>query len=297
MLSNPMFLSMTVLNGLSIAMVMFLIAAGLTLILGVLRILNFAHGAFFMLGGYVAWQVAEDWLEDVPGALWLGAIAAGLVLAALAAVVERTMLRRLYGRPEYYQLLFTFALVLLLNDAVKAVWGTDILTIAHPEGLTGAADLGVTFYPKYRLFLCAVGVAVAVALWLLVSRTRWGRTVRAARMDREMLSTLGVDVAKVYASVFVLGAALAGIGGALAAADRSLYPGMDADIIVRTFIIVIIGGLGSLWGAFLGALILGMITAFGTVLVPEFELVLIYLMMIAVLLLRPWGLLGREEAR
>lgn len=297
MLSNPMFLTMTVLNGFSIAMVLFIIAAGLTLILGVLRVLNFAHGAFFMLGGYVAWQVAEVWLEDVPGALWMGAIAAGLVLAGLALLIERTMLNKLYGREEYYQLLFTFALVLLINDAVKVLWGTDILTISHPDSLRGAADLGVTFYPRYRLFLCVVGVVVAVGLWWLVSRTRWGRLTRAARMDREMLSALGVHVPTIYASVFVLGAALAGVGGALAAADRSLYPGMDADIIVRTFIIVIIGGLGSLWGAFLGAVILGMITAFGTVLVPQLELVLIYLMMIGILLFRPWGLLGREEAR
>ncbi len=292
-----MFLSMTILNGISIGMVIFVIAAGLTLILGVLRVLNFAHGAFFMLGGYVGWQVAEVWLDGVPGALWIAAIAAGLVLAVLALIIERTMLKHLYGREEYYQLLFTFALVLLINDAVKVIWGTDILTIAHPDSLRGAMDLGITFYPKYRLFLCAVGIVVAVLLWLLVSKTRWGRLTRAARMDREMLSALGVRVSLVYASVFVLGAMLAGIGGALAAADRSLYPGMDADIIVRTFIVVIIGGLGSLWGAFLGALILGLITAFGTVLVPEFELVLIYLMMIAILMFRPWGLLGREEAR
>lgn len=296
MLTNPMFLAMTVLNGLSIAMVMFVIAAGLTLILGVLRIINFAHGAFFMLGGYAGWQITENWFDGVPGALWLGAVAAGLLLAVLAAIIERFLLRRLYGREEYYQLLLTFALVLLINDAIRMVWGTDILTISHPDSLRGAANLGITFYPRYRLFLCAVGVTTALLLWLLIERTRWGRLTRAARLDREMLLALGVNVPTVYASVFVLGAALAGIGGALAAADRSLYPGMDADIIVRTFIIVIIGGLGSLWGAFLGALILGMITAFGTVLVPEFELVLIYLMMIAVLLLRPWGLLGRPEA-
>ena len=297
MLSNPTFLAMTFLNGFSIAMVLFIIAAGLTLILGVLRVLNFAHGAFFMLGGYVAWQVAEQWLEDMPGALWVGALAAGLVLALLALVVERTMLKHLYGREEYYQLLFTFALVLLLNDAVKVIWGTDILTISHPDSLRGAADLGITFYPKYRLFLCAVGIAVAFGLWFLVAKTRWGRLTRAARMDREMLSALGVHVPTIYATVFVLGAALAGIGGALAAADRSLYPGMDADIIVRTFIIVIIGGLGSLWGAFWGAVILGMITAFGTILVPDFGLMLIYLTMIAVLLFRPWGLLGKEESK
>lgn len=297
MLSNPTFLTMTVLNGFSIAMVLFIIAAGLTLILGVLRVLNFAHGAFFMLGGYVAWQVSEQWLDGIPGALWVGAIAAGLVLAVLALVVERTMLKHLYGREEYYQLLFTFALVLLINDAVKVIWGTDILTISYPDSLRGAVDLGITFYPKYRLFLCAVGIAVAFGLWYLVAKTRWGRLTRAARMDREMLSALGVHVPTIYATVFVLGVALAGVGGALAAADRSLYPGMDADIIVRTFIIVIIGGLGSLWGAFWGAVILGMITAFGTILVPEFELMLIYLMMIGVLLFRPWGLLGREEAK
>jgi branched-subunit amino acid ABC-type transport system permease component len=296
MLSNPIFLAMTVLNGLSMAMVLFIIAAGLTLILGVLRIINFAHGAFFMLGGYVAWQVAEVWLDGVPGALWIGAAAAALTLGVLALVVERTMLKHLYGREEHYQLLFTFALVLLINDAVKVIWGTDILTISHPDSLRGAADLGVTFYPKYRLFLCVVGVVVAVGLWLLIERTRFGRLTRAARMDREMLSALGVHVPTVFAAVFVLGAALAGMGGALAAADRSLFPGMDAEIIVQCFIIVIIGGLGSLWGAFLGAVLLGLVTAFGTVLVPQFELVLVYLLMIAILLIRPWGLLGREEA-
>ena len=296
MLSNPMFLAMTVLNGLSMAMVLFIIAAGLTLILGVLRIINFAHGAFFMLGGYVAWQVAEVWLDGVPGALWIGAVVSALVLGVLALVVERTMLKHLYGREEHYQLLFTFALVLLINDAVKVIWGTDILTISHPDSLRGAADLGVTFYPKYRLFLCAFGVVVAVGLWLLVEKTRWGRLTRAARMDREMLSALGVHVPTVYASVFVLGAGLAGRGGALAAADRSLFPGMDAEIIVQCFIIVIIGGLGSLWGAFLGAIMLGLLTSFGTIFFPQFELVLVYLLMIGILLVRPWGLLGREEA-
>lgn len=246
MLSNPIFLAMTVLLGFSIAMVLFVIAVGLTLILGVLRVLNFAHGAFFMLGGYVAWQVAEGWLDGVPGALWSSAVAAAAVLAIVASVIERTMLKHLYGREEYFHLLFTFALVFLMKDAVKVIWGTDILAISHPDSPRGAADLGIKFHPKYHLFLCAVGVAVAVRLWVLVARTRWGRLIRAARMDREMLSAPGVRVPTLYASVFVLGAALAGMGGALAAADRSIYPGMDANIIVRTFIIVIIGGLGSL---------------------------------------------------
>lgn len=293
---NPVYLFVQFLNGLSLGMNLFVIAAGLTLILGVLRVLNFAHGAFFLVGGYVTYYIVTA-LASQPGAFWIAAAGAAAVLAVMAAVIERLFLRHLYDRDHTYQLLFTFALVLLLGDLLKAVWGTNVLSVPYPKGFDGATNLGITYYPSYRLLLCAVGFVTAAVLWYVVNRTRWGRLVRAATQDREMLSALGLNVSRIYMVVFVVGSALAGFGGALAAPVLSVYPGLDAQIIVECFIIVIIGGLGSLPGAFLGAIILGQLTAFGILLVPAFELVLIYLMMIGVLVFRPWGLLGRAEAK
>ncbi len=239
-----------------------MIAAGLTLILGVLRVLNFAHGAVYMLGGYVCFSLVG-----------------------------------LFSGIHLYQLLFTFALVLIAGDIVRFTWGTQVLSVSLPEGFKGAVNLGAVWYPSYRLFLCAVGVIVAVALWYFVNRTRAGRFVRAAGQDQEMLEALGIDVGRIYLFVFVAGSALAGLGGALASPAVALSLGMDAEIIVQCFIIVIIGGMGSLGGAFLGALILGLLNSFGVMLVPNFEIVLIYLMMVVVLMIRPWGLLGQPEAK
>jgi branched-subunit amino acid ABC-type transport system permease component len=295
MLSDPVLIFLQFMNGLSLGLNLFVIAAGLTLILGVLRVLNFAHGAFFMVGGYVTYS-AVGWFAAVPGGFWLAAVVAGSALAVMAFLIERTMLRHLYGRDHVYQLLFTFALVLLIGDLVKAVWGSDVLSISFPKGFDGATDLGISYYPTYRILMCIIGVLTAIGLWYGVNRTRWGRIVRAATQDREMLSALGLNVGRIYMLVFMAGSALAGIGGAVAAPALSLYPGIDAEIIVECFIIVIIGGLGSLGGAFLGAIILGQLTTFGILLVPDFEMVLVYLLMIVVLMTRPWGLLGRPEA-
>ena len=290
MLSNPTFLFLQTFNAIALGMNLFIIAAGLTLIFGVLRVINFAHGAFFMLGAYVCYSIVEQ-----AGNFWLGVLGAGLALALLAWIIERGLLRHLYARDPLAQLLFTFGLVLILGDAVKVIWGTEQYSVAYPAGLNRAVDLGIAHYPAYLLFLCGLGPLIALVLWLGLERTRWGRIMRAARQDREMLALLGVNVPLVYNGVFVVGAALAGIGGALAAPRLALTPGMDANIVVECFIIVIIGGLGSLWGSFLGALILGLVTVFGAVLVPEWEIVLTYALMLAVLLWRPWGLFGREQ--
>ena len=290
MLTNPTFLLIQTLNAVALGMNLFIIAAGLTLIFGVLRVINFAHGAFFMIGAYVCYTLVEE-----TGNFWLGVAAAGLALAALAWVIERALLRRLYERDPLLQLLSTFALVLVLGDAVKIIWGTEQFSVAYPAGLERAVDLGVVRYPAYLLFLCGLGPLVALGLWLVLGRTRWGRIIRAARQDREMLAALGVNVPLVYNGVFVAGAALAGMGGALAAPRIALTPGMDAALIIECFIIVIIGGLGSLWGSFLGALVLGVVTMFGAVLVPEWEIALTYALMLAVLLWRPWGFFGRAE--
>jgi branched-chain amino acid transport system permease protein len=290
-----MFGAIQFLNGLSYGLSLFLVAAGLSIIFGVLRVLNFAHGAFYMLGGYVAYEVVRRIGMD-NGLFWVAVIVAGLVLALVAASIERFMLRQLYNRDQIYQLLFTFALVLLIGDIIRMIWGTTALSLSFPPELRGAQDLGITFYPRYRLFLCVVGVVVAVGLWFVFQKTRWGRVVRAATQDREMLSALGVNVPMVYLVVFAAGAALAGISGALAAPALALRGGMDAEIIVECFIVVIIGGLGSLWGAFIGALLIGQLRAIGVTFAPEWEIVLIYLLMITVLVFRPWGLFGKRQA-
>jgi branched-subunit amino acid ABC-type transport system permease component len=292
MLSNPAFLLIQLLNSVSLGMNLFIIASGLTLIFGILRVLNFAHGAFFMIGAYVCYTVVSQMTS--PAAFWLGVIAAAAALGLLALMIERLLLRHLYEREHLMQLLFTFALVLLLGDLVKMIWGTNQHSVSYPAGLNGAVNLGITYYPSYLLFLCAVGPVIAVLLWLLIERSRWGRLIKAATQDREMLSALGVNVPMVYTLVFVGGSALAGVGGALAAPRVAVAPGMEATLIVECFIIVIIGGLGSLWGSFVGALILGFLMTFGTVLLPEWELVLPYVLMLAILLWRPWGLFSKS---
>ncbi|WP_298294235.1 branched-chain amino acid ABC transporter permease [uncultured Litoreibacter sp.] len=295
MFDNPVLTFIQLLNGLTLGMSLFVIAAGLTLILGVLRVLNFAHGAFYMLGGYVCFSLV-GFLSGFPGGFWLAVLGSGAVLAAMAYGIERSMLRHLYDRDHLYQLLFTFALVMIVGDLVRFTWGTQVLSVSLPQGFKGAVNLGIAYYPSYRLFLCAMGVVVAIGMWYFVNRTRAGRFVRAARQDREMLESLGINVGRIYMLTFVGGSALAGVGGALAAPAVALSQGMDAEIIVQCFIIVIIGGLGSLGGAFFGALILGLLNSFGVMLVPNFEIVLIYLMMVVVLMIRPWGLLGKPEA-
>ena len=188
-----------------------------------------------------------------------------------------------------------FAIVLLMSDAAKMIWGTDQYSVGYPPGMGGAVNLGFVMLPQYQLFLCVVGPLIAVAMWFVVDRTRWGRVVRAATQDREMLAALGVNVPMVYAAVFTIGSALAGVGGALAAPRIALVPGMDATIINECFIIVIIGGLGNLWGSFLGALAFGFVVQFGTVWVPNWQDVLPYVLMLVVLIIRPWGILGRPE--
>jgi len=291
LLSNPTIAFIQLMNAISLGMNLFIIAAGLSLIFGVLRVINFAHGAFYMFGAYIMYSVTRQAELN----FWLGVVAAGLGLAILAIVVERGLFRFLYDKEHLMQLLLTFAIVLILGDLAKIIWGTDQYSVSYPSGLEGATNLGVSYYPSYRVFLCILGPLIAIGLWLFIERTRWGRMTRAATQDREMLASIGVNVPFIYTGVFILGSALAGIGGALAAPFNSPTPGMDATIIVECFVVVIIGGLGSLWGSFLGALIYGIVFNFGSVIVPNWQDVFAFLLLLVVLLVRPWGLFGRPE--
>ena len=289
---DPTFLFAQSLSGLTAAMFLFLIASGLSLIFGVLGVLNFAHGSFYMLGAYVAYQLVQVLGRD-PAAFWWAALGAACAIAVLGGLVERLLLRHLYAKDVLYQLLFTYALILVLSDAAKVVWGTGQLSIARPPELAGATRVLGTLVPHYELFVLLLGPAIALGFWLLLHRTRAGRFVRAAALDREMLGALGVNVSRLYTSVFVLGSFLAGLGGALIAPAKAIVPGMDVEIIVEAFIVVVIGGLGSFWGTFLGAVIYGQVLSFGILIFPRFSIFSVFALMAVVLILRPWGLLGR----
>jgi branched-chain amino acid transport system permease protein len=291
LLSNPTIAFIQLLNAISLGMNLFIIAAGLSLIFGVLRVINFAHGAFYMFGAYIIYSVTRQ----AELSFWLGVVVAGLGLAVIAIIVERGLFRFIYDKEHLMQLLLTFAIVLILGDVAKMIWGTNQYSVSYPSGLGGATNLGISYYPSYRLLLCIIGPLIAVGLWLFIERTRWGRMTRAATQDREMLAAIGINVPVIYTSVFILGSALAGVGGALAAPFNSPTPGMDNTIIVECFVIVIVGGLGSLWGTFLGALIYGMVFNFGSVIVPNWQDVFAFLLLFVVLLVRPWGLFGRPE--
>ena len=280
------------LSGLTAAMFLFLIASGLSLIFGVLRVLNFAHGTFYMLGAYAAWQLVQ-WLGVAGWSFWAAVLGAASTVAILGGLVERFLLRHLYAKDELYQLLFTYALVLVLSDVCKILWGTQQKGVQRPPVLEGATSLFGATIPYYNLFIIVLGLAIAGAFWFILQRTRAGRFIRAAALDRETLGSLGVNVGMLYTGVFVLGSFLGGLGGALVTPVRTIVPGMDTEIIVEAFVVVVIGGLGSFWGTFLGALIYGQVLAFGILMFPRFSIFAVFALMAAVLIIRPWGLLGR----
>ena len=291
LLSNPQFAFIQLLNSLSMGMNFFIIAAGLSLIFGVLKVINFAHGAFYMFGAYLCYSITETMGLNF---FW-GVIGAAAGLTILSFLIERSLFRFVYDKEHLMQLLLTFALVLILGDLAKIIWGTDQYSVSYPESLSGATNLGFAYYPSYRLLLCILGPVIFLSLWLFIERTRWGRVTKAATQNREMLAALGINVPIIYTGIFILGSALAGIGGALAAPFNSPTPGMDAVIIVECFVIVIIGGLGSLWGTFVGALIYGFVFNFGSVIIPNAQDIFAFLILLVVLLIRPWGLFGKPE--
>jgi branched-subunit amino acid ABC-type transport system permease component len=279
-------------GGLTTAMFLFLIASGLSLVFGVLRVLNFAHGSFYMLGAYLAWQGVQ-WAAPVIGDFWLGALFAALVVAVLGGLVERLLLRHMYGKDELYQLLLTYALVLILGDSAKAIWGTQQLSVSRPAILDGGIEIFGGVLPVYNIFIMLAGTVIAVGGWLVLARSSAGRMVRAAALDREMLGALGANVGALYTGVFMASSFLAGLSGALVTPIESIVPGMDVEVIVEAFIVVVIGGLGSFWGTFWGSLIYGQVLSFGILILPSFSLFSVFALMAAILVVRPWGLFGK----
>lgn len=293
------------LNGLADASALFLVAAGLSLIFGVTRVVNFAHGSFYMLGIYLAWTFTT-YFGDGAG-YWAGLLLAALATGLIGAAAEWLVLKRLYLAPELFQLLATFALVLIIGDAALAIWGPEDLFAARAPGLSGAVQILGRRYPQYDLLLIAAGPVVLGLLWLLLMRTRWGRLLRAASENRSMLAALGVNQAWLFTSAFTLGAFLAGLGGALAAPRVPATLGLDLEIIASAFVVVVVGGLGSIPGAFLAALLICSVKAVFVFLgqvqigpwmfnLSKLTLLAEFAVMAVVLVVRPWGLLGKAPA-
>jgi branched-chain amino acid transport system permease protein len=285
------------LTGLANGMFLFLVASGLSLIFGVTRVVNFAHGSFFMLAAYLVYGL-ERVLPLGPGSFYAAAGLASAAVAVLGGLIEVCLLRRIYRAPELYQLLLTFALVLVIGDAVKFFWGTDHKAGPSPAGLSGSLSIQGQLFPTYDLVILLVGPGVALGLWWLLYRTRWGILIRAATLDREMVGALGVNQAWLFTGVFILGSWLAGLAGALQAPRQALTTVMDTTVIAEAFAVVVIGGMGSAFGALLGAMVIGILQAFGILFLPrEFHLASLFILMAGVLIVRPWGLLGRPEAQ
>lgn len=294
-----------ILNGLQFGVMLFLMAAGLTLIFGVMGLINLAHGSLYMIGAFAAAAVA-----GLTGSFVLALLAALVAAAAAGALVELLVIRRLYGRDHLDQVLATFALILIFSEGIRWVFGSFPLFLDIPAAFAGPVTLpGGIQYPAYRLLIIAIGLAIAVGLFQLIARTRIGIQIRAGENDREMIGALGVDISRLYTIVFALGAALAGLAGALVGAIQSVQVGMGEPVLILAFVVIVIGGIGSIKGAFVGALLVGLTDTLGGVLLPVFfgsfmdpasakaigsslASMAIYILMAGVLLFRPTGLYG-----
>jgi branched-chain amino acid transport system permease protein len=280
------FWAIQVLNGVSFGMLLFLLAAGLSLIFGLMRILNLAHGSYYALGAYVALAVVH-----ATGSFLLAALTGIAAVTVLGVVMERVFLHRV-PREELPQALLTFGFLLILGDAALWMWGGTPETLPRPEMLAGSLRLGPVAFPSYRLFVIALGAVAGLGLWALLERTKLGAAIRAAIDDAEMARASGVDVSLLSTAVFGLGAALAALGGIAGGPLLGVYPGVDFEILLLAFVVVIIGGLGSLKGAFVGALLVGLLDNFGKVLMPELARFTIFAPMALILAIRPTGLFG-----
>ncbi len=280
-----------VLNSVQYGLLLFLVASGLTLIFGIMGIINLAHGSFYMVGAYLAFVLAS-----ATGSLWLAILLGVPLTLALGAALEWLVFTHLYKRDHLEQVLLTYGLILMFEEGRSIFVGDDVHSVAIPELLGASIALTETLsYPVYRLFMSAVCVAIAVGLYLLIQRTRLGMMIRAGSHDRDMVQSLGININLVYRVVFALGVALAAFAGMIAAPVSTVYPGMGSHVLIVSFVIVVIGGIGSVWGALVAALIIGFADTFGKVVFPDYAGILVYLVMAAVLLWRPEGILRRSS--
>ncbi|KQZ46677.1 ABC transporter permease [Rhizobium sp. Root149] len=284
-------LAIQLLNALQYGLVLFLVASGLTLVFGILGVINLAHGAFYMLGAYLAW-----WFTASTGSLAVGILGAFVVSFLLGLVLETVFIKRLYGRDHLSQVLLSFGLILVLDEVRQMLFGRDVQSVPLPGWLSGTVTLtDIQSYPHYRLALIVFCLLVAVTIFLVINRTRIGMIVRAGAENREMTRVLGIPFDRVNRLVFAVGIALAALAGAVIAPVSTVFPGMGDGMLILSFVVVVLGGIGSVPGAAIGALLVGAIDTFGKVFLPEIAGMLIYVVMAAVLLWRPTGILGKRE--
>ncbi|MBM5460225.1 branched-chain amino acid ABC transporter permease [Pseudomonas sp. P66] len=276
------------LNGLGLGMIYFLIAVGLTIIFGLLNFVNFAHGAFFLLGAYLCYTVVA-----LTGNFWVALLLAPLAVAALAWVVERLLIKRIYHLPHTFQILVTLGIALIIQEASVLIWGPVGKSIAVPQELRGVLIIGDFIYPYYRLFLIGFSALIGLGLWLLLERTRFGALVRAGSESTETVSLLGTNIFRLFSLTFALGVGLAGVAGVLFAPLRGAQPFVGPEILGIAFVVVVIGGMGSFGGALVGGLLVGVVQSMMTTFWPQGASLMIYGAMAAVILVRPYGLFGR----
>ncbi|TWO71269.1 branched-chain amino acid ABC transporter permease [Caenimonas sedimenti] len=276
-----------VLNALQMGVLLFLIASGLSLVFGLMHVVNLAHGALYMVGAYFGITIARGL-----GNFYLAVLLAPLLTAILGVLLERTLLARTYGRGMYPQVLLTLGLVFAFDELVRIIWGAPIQTLPLPPGLAGTVALAGASVPVYRVLVVVIGAVVITALLLGFGRTRLGAMVRAGVDDREMAAALGIDVTRLFSGVFAVGAALAGLAGVLSVPIFNAFPGMGSEILISALVVVVAGGMGSLAGALIASLLIGAATVVGQIYAAEFSTAVIYLVLVAVLLVRPQGLMG-----
>lgn len=276
-----------VLNALQMGVLLFLIASGLSLVFGLMHVVNLAHGALYMVGAYFGITIARGL-----GNFYLALLLAPLLTAMLGVLLERTLLARTYGRGMYPQVLLTLGLVFAFDELVRIIWGAPIQTLALPPGLDGTVALAGASVPVYRVLVVVVGAVAITALLLGFGRTRLGAMVRAGVDDREMAAALGIDVSRLFSGVFAVGSALAGLAGVLSVPIFNAFPGMGSEILISALVVVVVGGMGSLAGALIASLLIGAATVVGQIYAAEFSTAVIYLVLVAVLLVRPQGLMG-----
>ena len=286
---DPVIFLIQVLNGVQYGLLLFLVASGLTLIFGIMGIINLAHGSFYMIGAYLAFSLVR-----LQGNFWI-ALALGIVVAvAIGAALEWLVMRFLYQRDHLYQVLLTYGLILIFEELRSLLWGDDVHGVAVPAGLDFSIPLTETLsYQVYRLVISLACLSIAAGMYWLIQRTRLGMMIRAGSVDREMVQSLGIDIGLLYRLVFALGVALAAFAGMLAAPVSSVFPGMGNQVLILSFVVVVIGGIGSVKGALVAALAIGLADTFGKVLVPQIAGMVVYLLMAAILLWRPQGIFGR----
>ena len=281
-------------GGLSVSMLLFLVASGLTLIFGVAKVFNFAHGSFYLLGAYFSYQAIALFNN-----FWAGVIAATIGAGLIGMLLEICFIRKIRGRSEEgaFQILLTYAFILIIDDAVKFIWGPEYKTIQKPPSLAGTLEIGAVSLPKYNLFIIVLGIVIVIVAWYILSRTKTGKIIQAASTDSQMVGLLGVNVSLVMSLVFGVATAMGGLAGAMAAPLRTVTSGSGVEVIIESLIVVVIGGLGNFWGALLGAVLIGEVNAFGVLWLPQWASLLSFVVMIVVLIFKPKGLLSNEPTR